>query len=54
MNQGTMKGMLAGALIGATAATAFSMMNLERERQWKNQAMRMGKNMLNKAEKMMH
>lgn len=54
MNDGMMKGMLAGAIIGATAATAFGVMNWERERQWKNQAMRMGKTMLNKAERMMH
>jgi len=54
MNDGMMKGMLAGAIIGATAATAFGVMNWERERQWKNQAMRVGKTMLNKAERMMH
>ena len=54
MNDGLMKGMLTGALIGATAATAFGVMNWEKERQWKNQAMRMGKSALDKAERMMH
>lgn len=54
MNDGLVKGMLAGAIIGATAATAFGVMNWERERQWKNQALRMGRNALDKAERMMH
>lgn len=53
MNSGMMKGVVAGAILGATAATAFGVMNWEREKQWKNQAMRMGKTMLDKAERMM-
>lgn len=53
MNTGMMRGVITGAILGATAATAFGVMNWEREKQWKNQAMRMGKNMLDKADKMM-
>lgn len=54
MKAGTMRGMLTGALLGATAATAFGMMNWEKERAWKNKAVRMGRNALDKAEHMMH
>ena len=54
VKEGLIKGMLAGALLGASAATAFGVMNWEKERQWKNQAMRMGKTALNTAERMMH
>lgn len=54
MKDGMIRGMLAGAIIGATAATAYGVMNWERERQWKNQAMRMGKRMLNGADRLMH
>ena len=54
MTGGMMKGMVAGAILGATAATAFGVMNWDKERQWKNQAMRMGRTMLNKADHMMH
>lgn len=54
MTEGLIKGMVTGAIIGATAATAFGVMNWEKERHWKNQAMRMGKTMLNRADRMMH
>lgn len=52
MTDGMVKGVLTGALIGATAATVFGMWNWETERHWKNQAMRMGRCMVDKADHM--
>ena len=52
MGDGMMKGVLTGAVIGATAATVFGMMNWETERHWKNQAMRAGRCVANKADQL--
>lgn len=52
MNEGMMKGVLTGAVIGATAATVFGVMNWETERQWKKQAMHAGHCLANKADQL--
>ena len=49
MRSGTVKGMVAGALLGGAAATLFGVMNWRTERKWCLQAQRVGDKMARKA-----
>ena len=52
MRNGTVKGMVAGALLGGAAATQFGVMNWRTERKWCLQAQRVGDKMARKAGEM--
>ena len=49
----TVKGLVAGALLGGAAATLFGVMNWRTERKWCMQAQRMGDKMARKAGEML-
>ena len=52
MRSGSVKGMVAGALLGGAAATLFGVMNWRTERKWCLQAQRVGDKMARKAGEM--
>ncbi|HIS03507.1 MAG TPA: hypothetical protein IAA75_06340 [Candidatus Pullichristensenella avicola] len=52
MKSGTIKGMVAGALLGGAAATLFGVMNWRTQRKWCAQAQRMSDKVARKAGEM--
>ena len=52
MKSGTIKGRVAGALLGGAAATLYGVMNWRPERKWCMQAQRMGDKVARKAGEM--